>query len=293
MFKQLKSTFIMLTAAIIWGFAFVAQVTVDNNVIGNFTFNGVRFLIGALSLVPVVLIFEREKQSREKWKRTIFAAALAGTALFTASALQQYGISLNHNAGKSGFITALYTVLVPIFGWVIWKNKIGLKTWLAALLAVAGLFLLSAGEGFDTVETGDIIVLISAFFWTTHILVINKTVTDINPITFSSIQFAVCGMLNMIFALFIDTITWNGIVLTAFPILFTGLMSTGVAYTCQVIGQRDADPNYAAIVLSTECVFSAVGGAIFLGESFTLRGYLGCVLIFAGIVISQLKSKGE
>ncbi len=293
MTKQLKSTFIMLTAAIIWGFAFVAQVAVDNNVIGNFTFNGVRFLIGSLSLIPVILIFELEKADREKWKKTVIAAAMAGTALFIASALQQQGISMNHNAGKSGFITSLYTVLVPIFGWVIWRNKTGFKAWLAAFLAVIGLFLLSAGEGFDSVEAGDIVVLIGSFFWTIHILVVDKKVQGINPITFSSMQFAVCGLLNMLFALMTETITWTGISLTAFPILYTGLMSTGVAYTCQVVGQKDADPNYAAIILSTECVFSAIGGAIFLNESFTLRGYIGCVLIFVGIVISQLKKKGE
>ncbi len=293
MSKQLKSTFIMLTAAIIWGFAFVAQVAVDNKVIGNFTFNGIRFLIGSLSLIPVILLFEREKPDKEKLKKTLTASLFAGTALFVASALQQQGISMNHNAGKSGFITCLYTVLVPIFGWIIWRNKTGFKTWLAALLAVAGLFLLSAGEGFDTVEAGDVVVLIGAFFWTIHILVVDKNVSGINPITFSSMQFAVCGLLNILFALFTENITWSGIVLTAFPILYTGLMSTGVAYTCQVVGQKDADPNYAAIILSTECVFSAVGGALFLNETFTMRGYIGCILIFAGIIISQLKKKGE
>lgn len=290
--KQLKSTLIMLTAAIIWGFAFVAQCVVDNNVIGNFTFNGTRFLLGAVSLIPVILIFEREKPSREKWKKTIYASLLAGTALFIASALQQYGISMNHNAGKSGFITGLYTVLVPIFSWIIWENKAGINTWIAAILAVCGLFLLSCGDGFDTVEAGDIVVLIGAFFWAIHILVVDKQVKNINPITFSSLQFAVCGMWNIIFALSTEAITWSGISATAFPILYTGIMSTGVAYTCQVVGQKDADPNYAAIILSTECVFSAVGGAIFLNEAFSISGYIGCILIFVGILLSQMKKKG-
>lgn len=290
--KQLKSTFIMLTAAVIWGFAFVAQCVVDNNVIGNFTFNGTRFLLGSASLLPVILVFERQKTKKNKWKKTIRAALLAGTALFIASALQQQGISMNHNAGKSGFITGLYTVLVPIFGWIIWRNKTGINTWIAAFLAVFGLFLLSVGEGFDTLEAGDVIVLIGAFFWTIHILVVDRQVTDINPIAFSCLQFAVCGIWNIIFALFTETISWAGITATAYPILYTGLMSTGVAYTCQVVGQRDADPNYAAIILSTECVFSAIGGALFLNESFTIRGYIGCVLIFAGILLSQMKKKG-
>lgn len=291
--KQLKSTLILLTAAIIWGFAFVAQCVVDTNVIGNFTFNGTRFLLGAASLIPIILIFEREDMSKKKWKKLFLAAAAAGTALFMASGLQQYGISLTHNAGKSGFITGLYTVLVPIFGWIIWRNKAGVNTWIAAVLAALGLYLLGVSDGLSSIEVGDFVVFIGAFFWTMHILIIDKMVGDVSPIKFSALQFAVCGLWNMIFALIFETITWSGINATAMPILYTGLMSTGVAYTCQIIGQKDSDPNYAAIILSTECVFSAIGGALLLDEVMTTRGYIGCVLIFAGILLSQLKKKGD
>lgn len=290
--KQVKSTLILLTAAVIWGFAFVAQCVVDTNVIGNCTFNGTRFLLGAASLVPVILIFEREKMTAEKRKKLLAAAMAAGTALFLASGLQQLGISLNHNAGKSGFITGLYTVLVPIFGWIIWRNKAGINTWIAAILAVTGLFLLGVEDGFNSIETGDVIVFIGSFFWTMHILIIDRMVKDINPIRFSCLQFLVCGIWNMIFALIFEDITWSGITATAVPILYTGLMSTGVAYTCQIVGQKDADPNYAAIILSTECVFSAIGGALILNEVMQPKGYVGCVLIFAGILLSQMKKKG-
>lgn len=289
--KQLKSTLILLTAAIIWGFAFVAQCVVDTNVIGNFTFNGTRFFLGAASLVPVILIFDRKKPAPGEMRHTIFAAALAGTALFAASALQQHGISLSHNAGKAGFITGLYTVLVPLFGWIIWRRKVSLTTALAAILAVIGLFLLSAGDGFSEIETGDVVVFIGSFFWAIHILVVDKTVTDISPIKFSCLQFAICGLWNMLFALCLEDITWAGISATAMPILYTGLMSTGVAYTCQIIGQKDSDPNFAAIILSNECVFSAIGGALLLDEVMTPKGYIGCVLIFAGILLSQMKHK--
>ncbi len=289
--KQIKSTFIMLTAAIIWGFAFAFQVEVDTNVLGNFSFNGTRFLLGSLSLVPVILLFDRKKPSSLEWKRTALASLAAGTVLFIASALQQFGISINHSAGKSGFITGLYTVLVPIFGWVIWKKRPGINMALAALLAVVGLYLLGVPDGFGSVEAGDIIVLIGAFFWTAHILIVDKMVADISSLKFSCLQFFVCGIWNILFSLCFETITWSGITATAIPILYTGIMSTGVAYTCQIIGQRDSDPNYAAIILSTECVFSAVGGALFLNEVMQVQGYIGCVLIFAGILISQLKSK--
>lgn len=289
--KQVKSTITLLMAAIIWGFAFSAQAMVDTEVLGNFSFNGIRFLLGAASLIPVIMLFEREEKNAAKMKRTIFTAMLAGTILFCASAFQQFGISINHNAGKAGFITGLYTVLVPFLGMIIFKRKTGLNTWIAALLAVSGLFLLSAGDGFDNINFGDVVVLIGSFFWAAHILVIDKFVGEVSPLKFSSIQFAVCGLWNLIFAAFAETITWSGVTATMLPILYTGLMSTGVAYTCQVLGQKDADPNFAAIILSTECVFSAVGGAIILHEVMTTKGYFGCVLMFAGIVLSQLKGK--
>lgn len=291
--KQLKSTLILFTAAIIWGFAFVAQCVVNTNVIGNFTFNGTRFFLGAASLVPVILIFDRKKPAPGEIKRTIFASLLAGTALFAASSLQQHGISLSHNAGKGGFITGFYTVLVPILGWIIWRRKVSLTTALAAVLAVVGLFLLSAGDGFSEIEAGDVIVFIGSFFWAIHILIIDRVVTDISPIKFSCLQFAVCGLWNMLFALCLEDITWAGISATAIPILYTGLMSTGIAYTCQIVGQKDADPNFAVIILSTECVFSAIGGALLLDEVMTPRGYIGCILIFAGILLSQLNQKNK
>lgn len=289
--KQVKSIIILFIAAIVWGFAFSAQVMVDTNVLGNFSFNGVRFILGTVSLVPVVLLFEREKKDIEKLKRTAVCAVIAGTVLFIASALQQYGISINHNAGKAGFITGLYTVLVPIVGWVVLKNKTGVNTWIAAILAVCGLFLLSVGDGFGEINMGDVVVFIGAFFWAGHILVIDKVVDGVSPIKFALLQFFVCGVWNLIFAAFLEDITVSGICATAVPILYTGLMSTGVAYTCQILGQKGMNPNLSAIILSTECVFSAVGGAIVLGESMSAKGYLGCALMFLGIVISQIDLK--
>ncbi len=288
--KQVKSIFILLLTAIIWGVAFVAQCSVDNSALGNFSFNGVRFLLGSVSLIPVILLFERDHPNKSKLIRTVWMGALTGCALFTASALQMEGISITHNAGKSGFITGLYTVLVPFLGCIFLKKKTYINTWIAAILSATGLYLLSGG--FDKIEYGDAVVLAGSVFWAVHILLIDNFLeTDISPFKFSFIQFVTCGLLNLIFAAFSETITLSGIAVNAIPILYTGIMSTGVAYTCQVIGQKDSDPNLAAIVLSSECVFSAIGGAIILHEVMKPEGYIGCALIFAGIIISQLKRK--
>lgn len=289
--KKVKSVIMLFIAAIVWGFAFSAQVMVDTDILGNFSFNGVRFILGSASLIPVVLFFEKEEKNPQKLKRTAVCAAIAGTVLFIASALQQYGISINHNAGKAGFITGLYTVLVPILGFVILKNKTGANTWIAAILAVGGLYLLSAGDGFGEINMGDVVVFIGAFFWAGHILVIDKVVDGVSPIKFAMLQFFICGIWNLVVALIFENITWSGITYTAIPILYTGLMSTGVAYTCQILGQKGSNPNMSAIILSTECVFSAIGGAIILGETMSGKGYIGCLLMFLGILVSQADIK--
>ena len=286
--KNVKSILLLFMTSVIWGFAFTAQCMVDTDVLGNFSFNGIRFVLGAVSLIPIILLFEKEDKNM---KKTFFSALICGTILFIASALQQYGISITHNAGKCGFITGLYIVLVPFMGSIFLKNKTTIYTWIAAVFAVCGLFLLSVGDGFENLNIGDVVIFIGAFFWAAHILVIDKCANGISPIRFSCIQFFVCGIWNLIFAFFTETITLSGVQATLIPILYTGIMSTGVAYTCQTLGQKDCDPNFSALILSSECVFSAIGGAIILGEVMTFKGYLGCVLMFVGIILSQIKKK--
>lgn len=277
----------LVLTAMIWGFAFVAQ-RVGAESVGTFVFNGLRFAMGALSLVPVFLIFEREKFDKERFKRTLIASIVCGIVLFIASALQQYGIELTKNAGKSGFITGLYTVLVPVISFIIYKKKNSIGVWIGAVLAVVGLFLLSVGEGFK-VEIGDIYLLIGAFFWAGHILVIDKFIDGVSPLRFASIQFAVCAALNLICALFFDTFDASAINTALVPLLYGGLASVGIAYTLQIFGQKYSDPSTAAIIFSLESVFSAIGGAVILGEEMSARGYIGCTLIFGGIILSQLK----
>ena len=277
----------LVLTAMIWGFAFVAQ-RVGAESVGTFVFNGLRFALGALSLIPVVLIFEQEKFDKIKFKKTLIAAVVCGTVLFIASALQQYGIELTGSAGKAGFITGLYTVLVPIIAFIIYKQKNSIGVWIGATLAVVGLFLLSVNESF-TVEFGDIMLLIGAFFWAGHILVIDKMVGGVSPLKFAMLQFAVCAALNLIFAVFFDTFDFEAIKTATVPLLYGGLGSVGVAYTLQIIGQKNSDSTFAAIIFSLESVFSAIGGALILDEEMSARGYIGCVLIFGGIILSQLK----
>lgn len=284
---------IMFLTAMIWGFAFVAQVdSVDH--IGSFTMNGLRFPLGALSLLPVALFFERGRVSRGEQKKTLLASVLAGTILFCASTLQQIGIAYTKSAGVSGFITGLYTVLVPIGCWLLFRQRTGIQVWVGSVCAVIGLFLLCyrIGSGLSF-GIGELLLLIGSFFWAAHVIVIDRLGKDIRPLHFSVGQFSVCAVLSIITMLCFDTPTWEGIVAAKWSILYCGVLSVGVAYTLQVIGQKRADPTFAAIVLSTESVFSAIGGALFGVDDISWLGYVGCVLIFFGIVFSQLPMKSR
>lgn len=281
-----KSTFLLFLTAIIWGFAFVAQ-RVGAEFVGAFTFNGIRFLLGSLSLIPVILIFEREKFDKSKFIKTLIPSILAGVILFVASTLQQLGVEWTGSAGKAGFLTGLYIVLVPIIRFLGGK-KTSILTFFGAMFALVGLFFLCMTGNELTFGKGDIVLIIGAFFWAAHILVVDKYVNDISPLKFSMMQFLVCGVLSVISAMCTETIELSAIKSAGIPILYGGLMSVGVAYTCQILGQKDADPTFASIVFSTESVFSAIGGAIILNEIMSGRGYVGCVLIFIGIILSQL-----
>lgn len=284
--KKLKSSFILLLTAFIWGIAFVAQ-RVGADYMGTLTFNGIRFILGALSLIPVIAMFERKKvMSNEERRLLIKYAVLAGLVLFVASTLQQKGIMISGSAGKASFITGLYTVFVPVCGLFVHK-RVSASTWFGVVFAVAGLYLVSVG-GSDSFGIGDVLVLIGTFFWTAHIIIIERATKRVSALRFAMGQFLFCGVLSMLFACIFETITFSAIWQGIIPILYGGFMSVGVAYTCQIIGQKDSDPTTAAIILSTESVFGAIGGALLLNERMSIRGYVGCVLIFAGIVLAQL-----
>ena len=283
--KKVKSTIFLFTAAIVWGFAFVAQKLGADSV-PPFYFNFIRFTIGALALLPVALIFEKETQDLKKLARTIRAAALCAGFLFVAASLQQTGIAMT-NAGKGAFITAFYSVLVPIFYFILFRRKTGINIWIGAILAIAGIFLLSINSDYS-IGTGDIVLLAGSVFWAGHIIAIDKLIHNISPIKFAMFQALFCGIYNMFFAVFTETVTFSDIYSAGLELLYCGICSSGIAYTCQILGQKDADPTIAPIILSTESLFGVLGGVLIDGETMSSRGYAGCALVFAGVILSQL-----
>ena len=289
--NQVKSAILLFIAPILWGVAFVMQCMVDTATIGTLTFNAGRFLLGAISLLPVIAIFEKEPYNAEKIKKTVFFGAVTGVVLFIASEFQMYGISLNKSSGKSGFLTGLYIVIVPFLNLFIYKIKVSVNEWIAAVVAVSGLFLLSISDGFGDINIGDLMVFIGAFFWAMHILAIDKFVAYVSPIKYSFVQYVTCALLNAVCAVFTESISIQGVYMNIVPILYTGILSIGMGYTFQILGQRGVSPNFASIILATEGVFAAISGAVILGEKMAVNGYVGCVLMFLGTILSQVKLK--
>jgi drug/metabolite transporter (DMT)-like permease len=286
--REMKSNMLLILTAAIWGFAFVAQ-RVGMQYVGAFTFNGVRFALGSISLVPLIIYF-KNKKTAEQPEETASASALvpgiiAGSVLFFGASLQQAGL-IYTTAGKAAFITGLYIVLVPLLG-IFLKQRIGVNTWAGVVLAVSGLYFLSVNEDF-TIAFGDLLEIIGALFWAVHILVIDYFTKKVDALKLSCVQFVMCSVLSIITAFFFEDISISGIGQAAIPILYGGLLSVGVAYTLQVVAQRHAKPSHAAIILSMEAVFAALGGALLLGENLGGRGYLGCALMFAGMLLTQV-----
>ena len=282
--KQIQSNLLLLLTAAIWGLAFVAQ-RVGMDYIGPFTFNAVRFLLGSISLIPAIRIFYSNESDRKIDKRVIKYGIIAGIFLFAGSSLQQVGL-IYTTAAKAGFITSLYIILVPIIGIFI-VQKTSKNIWIGAVIAVIGLYLLSVKEDL-TIGFGDLLQLIGAFFWAMHIILIGEFSNKVNPLRLSQLQFATCSLLAFIAALLFENIEISSIFAAYAPILYGGILSVGVAYTLQVVAQKNAKAGPAAIALSMEAVFAVIGGILFLNESLDIRGYVGCGLMLAGMLISQL-----
>jgi drug/metabolite transporter (DMT)-like permease len=310
--QALRADILLLLTSCIWGFAFVAQRS-GMDYMGPFTFNGIRFLLGSLSLLPLILYRKKKTGNRDGDRqeeppvqsrqadfgqrpegrrfpvssggKVVLSSLLAGTCLFIAASLQQVGI-IYTTAGHSGFITGLYVVLVPIFGIFIGK-KTGFSTWVGAVFTLTGLYFLSAAGNIASINPGDIITAISAVFWTLHVLVIDALVQTIDPLVLSSGQFAWCGFFSLIIALCTESFQAGFVIGGLIPLLYGGLGSVGVAYTLQVVAQRDAPPAHASIILCLEGVFAAIGGVIILSEPLGPWTILGFALMFCGMVTTQ------
>ncbi len=294
MSRKMRGNLMLLITALIWGTAFVAQ-SAGMNYVEPFTYNGVRTLIGGLVLIPVILLFDRlkplsQRPTPEEKKRinrnSAVGGVFCGILLAVASSLQQYGISMT-TAGKAGFITALYIVIVPLMGVFIHK-KIPKIIWLCVVIAVAGFYLLCVKEGF-TVSLGDLLVLCCAFFFSLHIMCIDHFgAKEVDGVRMSCVQFLVAGLLCMIPMAIFETPTWENLWAARVTILYTGVMSCGVAYTLQILGQRDTDPTTATLLMSLESVFAALSGWVILHESLSVKELFGCVLVFAAVILAQI-----
>lgn len=287
--RNIRADLTLLLVAAIWGLAFVAQrLGMDH--LGPFGFNGCRFLLGAVSLLPLLLIF-RPKAGATAPRALLRGGITAGMILFLGASLQQAGL-LWTTAGNAGFITGLYIIIVPLLG-LLMGHITRLNTWLGGLLAVIGLYFLTvetdSGASF-TINRGDLLVLGSAFFWAAHVVVIGRLASQLDNLRLAIIQFFVCALLSFIVALLFeqDTLTLSSITQAWQPIAYAGLLSVGVAYTLQVVAQRHAPASHAAIIMSLEAVFAALGGWWLLEEDFSNRALIGCALMLAGMIMSQL-----
>jgi drug/metabolite transporter (DMT)-like permease len=282
---------LLLTAAMIWGFAFSAQ-RVGMRYVGPFLFNGARFLLGALAVLPFYLFRRRRPlpepaPSMGRWAAVAGCLAI-GVVLFFAANLQQFGLVYT-TAGKAGFITGLYVVLVPLIG-LLRGRPIGAAIGFSALLCAGGLYLLTVAGGFS-IELGDGLVLVGAFFWALHVHLVSWLAERMRPSAVAVAQFAVCGVLSLGASLVLEHSAAIDLLRAALPVAYAGLVSVGIAYTLQIVGQRRMDPSRAGILLSLEAVFGVLGGGLLLHEVMTARMLLGCGLMLLGMVLSQWRAK--
>lgn len=298
---ELSSALLLFLAAFIWGVAFVAQ-SVGMDYVGPFTFNGCRFLIGGLVLTPFALIRKRKyeknnsfqsltEEEQKKHKRTTLIGGLCcGIAICVASSFQQAGMQYT-SVGKAGFITALYIILVPVLG-IFMKKKATPIIWVGVVLAAIGFYFLCITESFS-INYGDILLFCCAICFSFHILIIDYFAPKADGVALSCIQFWFSGIVCMSVAIVRETPNLSAIFQAAVPVLYAGVMSCGVAYTLQIIGQKNMKPTIASLILSLESVISVLAGWVILQEVLTGRQLLGCILVFAAVILAQIPVKNE
>lgn len=291
MSKKTIGNLMLLLAAMIWGASFVAQV-VGLEYVGPFTFLAVRSLLGSLVLLPVIAILDKsgisQKPANSAEKKTLLlAGCLCGLFLFTACALQQVGL-MTTEAGKGGFLTALYIIMVPVIG-LFFRKKVSPWVWLAVILAVIGLYLLCAGD--MTMGIGEILLILCAVAFSGHIMVIDHFSPHVDGVRLSCLQFFICGMICLVIALFTEDISLSSILKCWMPIAYSGILSAGAGYTLQILGQARTEPTTASLLMSLESVFSVLFGWLLIHEQLTAAELSGCALVFIGVILAQLPSK--
>lgn len=298
--KQSKNFLLLFTAAVIWGVAFVAQ-SVGMDYVGPYTFNMVRTLLGGLVLIPCIFLLgrknvrkdhdgSRSSQTFDRPRDLFIGGGLCGLMLFISTSLQQVGIQYT-TVGKAGFITALYIILVPILG-IFLKRKPGLRIWISVVIALVGLYLLCMTGSFS-LSKGDFLILICSFCFSIHIMIVDHFSVKVSGTKLSCIQFLFAGTLSSVLMFLFEEPHWADIGAAWLPICYAGILSCGVAYTFQIIGQRGTDPTIASLILSLESVVSVLAGWILLGETLSPREILGCVLMFGAIILAQINPKKQ
>lgn len=280
----------LLLSAVIWGVAFVAQ-RAGMAFVGPFTFNGIRFALGALVLVPWILRLRSKKANPAKGVPRYHVGigiGLAGLVLFISANLQQIGLVYT-TAGKAGFITGLYVVIVPLLGLFL-GHRVSRLVWAGCVLAVGGMYLLSVTDALS-LTLGDTLVLAGALGWAIHVHLVGWLALRVHPLKVAGLQFAICSVLSLVTAVFTERIQWQDILQAGWMIAYAGILSVGVAYTLQVVGQRHIDPARAGVILSLEAVFAVIGGWVLLGETLSTRGLLGCALMLSGMMLSQVRAR--
>lgn len=295
--KTIRSNILLVVTALIWGLAFVAQ-SVGMEYVGPFTFIAVRTLLGGLILIPVVYLMKwmnrkehtKEKQVPENSKMLYLGGVCCGLALFAGTCLQQIGI-MSTSVGKAGFITALYIIIVPILG-IFLKKRVSKKLWVSVVIAIAGMYLLCVTEGFS-INKGDVFVLAGAIAFSFHILLIDYFSPHVDGVKLSCIQFFTCAIIAGIVMFIVEEPKITNILAAWQPIAYAGFMSCGVAYTLQIIAQKNTDPVVASLILSLESVFACIFGFVLLHEILTEEEFFGCILVFIGIIVAQLPDRNE
>jgi len=296
----IKGDILLLLAAFIYGSGLVAQKAGMNN-LGPLTFTAIRFILGGLALLPVVYILEKHKSDEQRkseltLRQMLPGCFISGINLVIGVLAQQYGLPLT-TVGKAGFITGLYVILTPIAGVVILRRKIGVRIWLAAIIAVAGFYFLSLSEGFGMLNKGDGFMLIAAVSCTFFVYTMEHFAKQADAVKFTAFQFLATGLICIPGSLIFETTTWNDIQLGLIPILYAGLGICAIGYTFQMIGQKYVESSRATVLLSSETLFSLFSGMLYYNEHFTKKEYIGCALMFTAIILAESQkrsgNKGE
>ena len=288
MTKQVKGSLSIILATVIWGSTFVAQ-SVGVEKIGPLSFLTLRCLLAVMALLTVIFIRHGRKAAAILTNPRLWMAGIpCGAALFVATALQQIGL-IYTTAGKAGFITAMYLLLVPIFGLVL-KKKPPKTVGISVVIATVGLYLIS-GVGITGINTGDLLMLGCAAAFAVQILIVDHAAADLDCLAFNMAQSLVCAIISGVFMLFTEELSFEAIISCWFPLVYAGVLSMGVAYTLQIVGQKQLEPTTASLLMSFESVFAAISGWLLLNESFTLTEGIGCLLVFCAIILSQIPTK--